>query len=345
MLLYSDYLPEPMEKQLAFILDHGKIESDGQLKYADDAKSYGWNIHQNGKLEVGSVVLNRHPGKITKDRKWEIYGGGYISSISEPDDDGNVTAEISHAFKIEPPIRQGDSFIENFKWSTPSKKKLKKPNSWSHFWNQYGINEISYDDFVALINNRPIIPIDNLDQPVVHHDLTNTELDELKQNISKDFTVLVEEDALTPSTNAKKCKFIGRKTDWDRIYKSKQKIGAIGEEIVFDLLEQKANKNGFKQPEHVSKTEGDGLGYDIRAWDEEGKEIHIEVKTSTSKFSDGFEMTSNEVEASRGEFPYKIYFVYGLKVASKECKIKVYNGPINEDVFKLIPSSYKIFLK
>ena len=37
----------------------------------------------------------------------------------------NVVAVISHAFKIEPPIRQGDSFIENYKWKTPSKKKRK----------------------------------------------------------------------------------------------------------------------------------------------------------------------------------------------------------------------------
>lgn len=126
MYTISELLPPAVEGQKAFILDHGKIEDDGQLKYADDATSYGWNIHQYGKLKMGAVVLNRHPGKITKDRKWEIYGGGYVESISEPDEDGNVIAVISHAFKIEPPIRQGDSFIENYEWKTPSKKKRKK---------------------------------------------------------------------------------------------------------------------------------------------------------------------------------------------------------------------------
>ena len=90
MITYINLLPEPMENQQAFILDHGKTEDDGQLKYADDAKSYGWNTHQYGKLKVGAVVLNRHPGKITKDRKWEIYGGGYVDSISKLDDKGNV---------------------------------------------------------------------------------------------------------------------------------------------------------------------------------------------------------------------------------------------------------------
>lgn len=98
MVTFKDLLPEPTESQQAFILDHGKTEDDGQLKYADDAKSYGWNMRQYGKLKAGAVVLNRHPGKITKDRKWEIYGGGYVESISEPDEAGNVTAVITHAF-------------------------------------------------------------------------------------------------------------------------------------------------------------------------------------------------------------------------------------------------------
>ncbi|MDM5145286.1 hypothetical protein ICE98_02420 [Lactococcus lactis] len=106
MVTYTDLLPKPTENQQAFILDHGKTEDDGQLKYADDAKSYGWNMRQYGKLKAGAVVLNRHPGKITKDRKWEIYGGGYVESVSDEDENGNVTAVITHAFTIEPPIKQ-----------------------------------------------------------------------------------------------------------------------------------------------------------------------------------------------------------------------------------------------
>ncbi|HFU4932622.1 TPA: hypothetical protein ACH56K_000009 [Enterococcus faecium] len=66
MVTFKDLLPEPTESQQAFILDHGKTEDDGQLKYADDAKSYGWNMRQYGKLKAGAVVLNRHPGKLLK---------------------------------------------------------------------------------------------------------------------------------------------------------------------------------------------------------------------------------------------------------------------------------------
>ena len=128
-------LPEAVEGQQAFIFDHGKVV-DGALKYQDDITSYGWNTRQFNKVEVGAFVLNRHPGKIKKDRKFEIYGGGYVEKIEPIDDQGNVVATISHAFIIDPPIKQGDSFIENFEWDS----KKKKPGTWEHFWNQYGMN-------------------------------------------------------------------------------------------------------------------------------------------------------------------------------------------------------------
>lgn len=326
-------------------MDHGKTENDGQLKYADDAKSYGWNIRQYGKLKAGAVVLNRHPGKITKDRKWEIYGGGYVESISEPDEAGNVTAVITHAFTIEPPIKQGDSFIENFSWNSPSKKKRKKPNSWAYFWDQYGMNEITYVDFVGLIENRHLVPIDDKELLSVETDLTNAEVEEIEQASSKSFTVLVDEVGPNRPNGTQKRKFTGRNTDWERVNKSKQKTGALGEEIVLDILTREAEKHKLKLPEHVSKTEGDGLGYDIRAFDESGNEIHIEVKASKTKYSDGFEMSANEVAASLEGTPYKIYFVHDLDVVSKECKIKIYDGPFTDESFKMIPSTYKIYQK
>lgn len=100
----------------------------------------------------------------------------------------------------------------------------------------------------------------------------------------------------------------------------------------------------MRPPEHVSKIKGDGIDYDICFWDENDEEIHIEVKASKLKFSDGFELSSNELEVSRTGFLYKIYFVYDLNIESKQCKLKIYNGPITESSFKLVPCSYKVYL-
>ncbi|MGN1343668.1 MAG: hypothetical protein ACI4U3_03760 [Traorella sp.] len=117
-----DILPVPTEDQKAFILDHGKTIDDGLLKYQDDMTSYGWNVKRFNKLHPGAYVLNRHPGKLTRDRKFEIYSGGYVESITEPDEEGNVVAKITHAFTFVTPIKQGSSFLENFEWDSKIKK-------------------------------------------------------------------------------------------------------------------------------------------------------------------------------------------------------------------------------
>lgn len=57
------------------------------------------------KLRPGAYVLNRHPGKLTKDRKFEIYSGGYVDSITQPDEEGYVVATITHAFTFATPIK------------------------------------------------------------------------------------------------------------------------------------------------------------------------------------------------------------------------------------------------
>lgn len=182
-------LPEAVEGQQAFIFDHGKVV-DGALKYQDDVTSYGWNTKQFNKVEVGAFVLNRHPGKITKDRKFEIYGGGYVEKIEPMDDEGNVVATISHAFEIEPPIKQGDSLIESFVWES----KTKKPGTWGHFWNQYGMNSISFSDFKNLMKNVRCVPVDRTMGAFAEEEITDEDMKELKASSEKGFRVTFEED-------------------------------------------------------------------------------------------------------------------------------------------------------
>ena len=105
---------------------------------------------------------------------------------------------------------------------------------------------------------------------------------------------------------------------------------------MFDILTEEAKKNGLKMPVHVSKDEGDGTGYDIRAWDKGGNEIHVEVKASKERYADGFEMSRNEIEASKDtNFQYLIYRVYNLNAKTRECNIKVYSGAVTDEAFKL----------
>lgn len=340
---YFNQIIKKTKDQEAFILDHGKLE-DGVLKYKDDFTSYSWNTRQNNRLKVGALVLNRRPGKLNKDRKFEIYGGGRITHITEPDSKGNVVATISDAFRIIPSIRQGDQFIENFLW----KHKNKKTGTWEHFWNQYGINAISLDDFKKIVDYAKCIPFD---QELIDQDnnISETELKTLRNTQKENFKINVENSEELESKKTRKIKnhFVkGTNIDYDKIQKRKNMIGALGEEIVFEFLNNIAEKYSLKKPIHISKEKGDGLGYDILFFNENEEEIRIEVKATTSKYSDGFEMTQNELKVSLDKnYPYKIYRIYDLNIENKECKLKIYDGPIDSENFVLETQCVKVYKK
>lgn len=339
MASFKDILPKASPDQEAFILDHGKTV-DGKLKYQDNITSYGWNVRRFNKMHKGAFILRRRPGKDTIDRKFEIYAGGYVEKISDPDKDGNVVAVISHPFEIIPPIRQGDPFLEGFKWNS----KTKKPGSWEHFWNQYGMNTISYEDYEGLLKRANCKSVDDVigNEP----DITEADLKELEKQDASGFTVVFDESGPVHNKKEKKYSGVAKKVDYDRIRKSNDKTGAMGEEIVMSILTREAEKNGWKSPIHASKIEGDGLGYDIRAFDKYNKEIHIEVKATKKNVCDGFEITYNEVNSSRDtNYKYLIYVVYDLDMKTKNCKIKVYEGPVNEDNFTMFPTKYAVYQK
>lgn len=335
-----DILPKPMKNQEAFILDHGKTEN-GILKYKDDLTSYGWNVKRFKKLHVGAFVLNRKPGKLNKDRKFEIYSGGVVTHISTPDKEGNVVATIGNVFKIVPPIKQGEDFIENFEWES----KNKKPNSWEHFWNQYGMNTISFSDFTRLVADVNCVPI-NDDFIPEEKDITEDELKELVDKEKKGFKVYIENEGQKRKKTVNKFTGIAKKIDFDRINESKSRVGALGEQIVFEFLKRKAEEEGLIKPVHASKEEGDGLGYDIRYWDKESNEIHVEVKTTTNNYTDGFEMTQNEIFASQNpNYKYEIYRIYNLNASKHECNLAVYEGPINDERFVLETKKVIVYQK
>ena len=66
--------------------------------------------------------------------------------------------------------------------------------------------------------------------------------------------------------------------------------------------------------EHVARTRGDGEGYDISSFDENGREQCIEVKTTTLGAYMPFFVTRNEVDVSfeRGD-QYHVYRLFNFR--------------------------------
>ncbi len=76
-------------------------------------------------------------------------------------------------------------------------------------------------------------------------------------------------------------------------------LGRAGEELIFNYeryrLSMAGHENLAAKVEHVAKTQGDGLGFDVLSFDTEGNERFLEVKTTTFARETPFFASASEV--------------------------------------------------
>lgn len=334
-----------------FILD-SKQEGKGGGEYEKEVNFsfYLYKTKHFGKLKEGALFLYRLPRDSAPDRKFAFYGGGRIESISSPDADGNVRAAISEGFRFAKPLKQGDPKLEAVVWTSRTRKPLERDQSklsWEHVFQQYGMNVITEAEFNALIEGENLIPVGEYKTGKGTKESPEEEV--LEDTPAEDFTL----ELTSPSAGGKsrrgrpkKIK-VGRHINYADLQAKKNKVGELGELIALNIAYDELRKAGVdKEPVRVSVVEGDGLGYDIRSWDKNGTEIHIEVKTTTGNRKDGFDITPNEVAASREEnIIYRIYRIYDLDIKKGTAKICVYEGPISAEEYELVPTAYRLFKK
>ncbi|MCF3936980.1 DUF3883 domain-containing protein [Gordonia tangerina] len=95
-------------------------------------------------------------------------------------------------------------------------------------------------------------------------------------------------------------------------------LGLAGETLVVDLevrrLYEAGKKSLSERVEHVSQTLGDGLGYDVLSFDDDGRERLIEVKTTAFGRYTPFYVTRNELARSEEDAPtYHLYRVFDFR--------------------------------
>lgn len=145
---------------------------------------------------------------------------------------------------------------------------------------------------------------------------------------------------------------ISKDNDYARRQKNKKRVGDIGEELVMCLEMQKLTSLGRKdladKVKHVSKTEGDGLGYDIISYEKTGnsfQKIYIEVKATTGNYEKPFDITINEVEVSELlATHYYIYRLYNIHHNMTTVPYYTVKGSV-KDNFLLEPTSFKAYPK
>ncbi|TDM29817.1 DUF3427 domain-containing protein [Macrococcoides canis] len=135
------------------------------------------------------------------------------------------------------------------------------------------------------------------------------------------------------------------KIDFIEINNKNKDIGDAGEKLVikylYEVLWNKGEKKLAESIFHTAKYEGDGAGYDIKAKDEFGKDIYIEVKTSTGGINSDFFISSNEIEFSKlKNESYYLFRIYEYDVINNTGKFYIVNGDLEKKLL-LKPINFK----
>jgi hypothetical protein len=99
-------------------------------------------------------------------------------------------------------------------------------------------------------------------------------------------------------------------------------LGRAGEELVVRFEQHRLRGLGHNslaaKVEHVSSTQGDGLGFDILSFDERGTERFIEVKTTTFAKETPFFASSSEVRfATQHAKQFALYRLFDFRKAPR----------------------------
>ncbi|MCZ8205059.1 DUF3883 domain-containing protein [Gemmatimonas sp.] len=109
-------------------------------------------------------------------------------------------------------------------------------------------------------------------------------------------------------------------------------LGAAGEVFALDVEHRRLWEAGERRLaeriEHVSRTRGDGLGYDIHSFDLDGRDRLIEVKTTSFGAMTPFFASNREVAVSEERAAnFKLYRVFKFREAPK---VFVLSGALRE---------------
>jgi hypothetical protein len=131
-----------------------------------------------------------------------------------------------------------------------------------------------------------------------------------------------------------------------RNFKESSFVGRKGEEIVYKYELEKLKNTIFKNKiiKHYEIV-NDKPGWDITSYDEHGKEIYIEVKSTRSKSISTIELTINELNSARVK--KERYFLYLLTNVfdEEQVNIEIINNPadkIDNNIISCSPHTYRL---
>ena len=126
-------------------------------------------------------------------------------------------------------------------------------------------------------------------------------------------------------------------------------LGLKGEELVLEIEKDRLKELGLyelsQRVVHTSVVEGDGAGYDIRSFNEDGSSRFIEVKTTRGCATTDFYMSMNEIRfADNHPESYCLYRLYNFDNNNNCADYFIHNGPLTGSDFNLKPTNFRVSL-
>lgn len=134
---------------------------------------------------------------------------------------------------------------------------------------------------------------------------------------------------------------IGRKFDVAERDERNRRLGEAGERLVFDFEKSKLRSIGrtdlAERVRWTSKEIGDGTGFDIESFDDQGGKMLIEVKTTNGWERTPFHISRNELAvADENRYSWHLYRIWNLVRGPKAFSIR---PPLQSHV-ALTPTSF-----
>lgn len=126
---------------------------------------------------------------------------------------------------------------------------------------------------------------------------------------------------------------------YEKRNRENKKLGDTGEKLI--LIQEEKRLKELQEKGIISKDkrvikQKDYVGYDFLSYDENGQEIHIEVKTTAGNQKAPFYMSMNEVSVMKSDPKWKLYRVYDFNAKTKTANFFIWDAvqvELNIDFF------------
>jgi len=119
------------------------IDTKGGGAHGDvDFEKYQWSKNRYNLVKQGDLFIYRRPSKASATGKFYFFGAGKFGTIAG---NNRLTSIVEKPYPFNPYIHP--DVLDNFPWKWKTRGK-----TWEHFFNQYGMNNITKQDFINLLD-------------------------------------------------------------------------------------------------------------------------------------------------------------------------------------------------